>query len=569
MSASSESGRSPGSFGPILVAASIAVFLGLAELPFAALMADDLMQVSILERVSPCTWTGPLDLYTLSDGVPEHVHAMQNAGAFPWFSPPDFKMAFFRPLSSALLVLDHALWGLQPVGYRAHGGCWFVVLVVAVGLVLRRLLPGPAGVLALIVFTVSAIHGSLFWNATRHVVIAGALGMLGLAAHVEWREAGWRAGRVLALLALASSLAASEAGLAGFGYLLAYEALAAPGDGRARRRAVAPALVLLGVYVVAYDVAGLGARGGGYVNPLESPVAFLAILPGAWLFLQGALVAGGSADLWLLRPDLQPAFALIGGALVLGFAWLLRATWASSSADERRAGRWAIAGTAASVVPFAGTPIGSRCLVLPMVGGAVAIALVLQHWWTGPRRSRAVSAACITLAVIHLVVAPVGRLAAPYVLRRMLYDRVATAMEQVDLDAATLARRRVVVLRAPDFVLGLHPFFFRVLHRLPMARSWRTLSWAAARHRYTRTDSRTLVLDLIDGQLEGPTFAVGDTIVLDGLSATVMARNDAGPIRIRFDFDRPLDDPDLVFLTWRSDRLQPAIVPPIGEALEP
>ena len=59
-------------------------------------------------------------------------------------------------------------------------------------------------------------------------------------------------------------------------------------------------------------------------------------------------------------------------------------------------------------MPFVGTPIGSRCLVLPMVGGAVAIAIVLYRWWTGTRWPRAVSAACATLALIHLVVAPLN-----------------------------------------------------------------------------------------------------------------------------------------------------------------
>ena len=66
----------------------LAALLSLAELPFAAFMADDLFQLGALDGVSPCTWLGPWRLYTISDGVPEHVRAMQDAGAFPWFSAP-------------------------------------------------------------------------------------------------------------------------------------------------------------------------------------------------------------------------------------------------------------------------------------------------------------------------------------------------------------------------------------------------------------------------------------------------------------------------------------------------
>ena len=109
-------------------------------IPFAlaAFMADDLIQMGVLERVLPSDWIGPLDLYSLSDGVPAHVRTMQNAGACPWFFGPDFKMTFFRPLTSGLIALDHAVWGLRPAGYRLHGVLWLLVLVAGCGLVLRR-----------------------------------------------------------------------------------------------------------------------------------------------------------------------------------------------------------------------------------------------------------------------------------------------------------------------------------------------------------------------------------------------------------------------------------------------
>jgi hypothetical protein len=558
---------------PLVVAVLLAALLGLAELPFAAFMADDFIQLGELEGVSPCTWLGPLQLYTISDGVPEHVRAMQDAGAFPWFFGTDFKMAFFRPLSSALLAVDHAVWGLWPVGYRLQGACWFIALVASLGLVLRRALPGPIGTLALIVFTISGIHASLFWNATRHIVIAGALGMIALAAHVHWRETGWRSGRILSVVGFALSLTASEAALGIMAYLFAYEACSAPGDGKERSRAVGPELVLLAAYLAMYLLTGLGAAGGGgYADPLKAPVAFLVQLPARWLFLVGALIGGGGADLWILRPDLRWALTLLGGALVLAVALLLRAVWASASEEDRRGSRWLIAGAAAAAVPFVGTPIGSRCLVLPMLGGSVAIAFVLQRGWKALRHRpgvghKVVSAGCVLLAVIHLGIAPIARLASPYVMREVLHERLVTAMQQVELDPERLARQRVVVLRAPDFIVGLHPFFFRTLYRLPMPRSWRTLSWAPYPHRFTHTAAETLELALVDGQLEAPSLAVGDVVELDGMRATVLARGSRGPSRVEFAFDRPLDDPGLYFLTWRAGRLQHVVLPAIGQEI--
>jgi hypothetical protein len=209
---------------------------------FADFMADDLIQLGVLEKVTPAAaWTGPWDLYTISDGIPAHILAMQNAGLFPWAAEPAFEMSFFRPLSSGLLALDHALFGLHPIGYRLHGALWSLALVAAVGWVFRRVLLDRIAKLALIVFVLSAIHGIFCWTAARHVVVAAALGFAALAAHIRWREEGWRPGAGLALVALALSLAASEAGIAMAAYVLAYEALGAAGPLRARLTAAAPA----------------------------------------------------------------------------------------------------------------------------------------------------------------------------------------------------------------------------------------------------------------------------------------------------------------------------------------
>jgi hypothetical protein len=546
----------------------VAALLGLAELPFAALMADDLMQLGALEGVLPSSaWTGPLDLYTISDGDPEHVRAMQDAGAFPWFFGPAFEMAFLRPVSSALVALDHATWELWPPGHRLHGGLWLLALVAGFGLVVRRALPSGLASLALVVFAVSAIHGSLFWNATRHVVVAGALGVLALAAHLEWREAGWRAGHLLSIAGFALALAASEAALSVIAYLVAYEALGAGGRAGERLRAAAPALLLTAAYVALYLALGLGAAGGGYADPLRDPGEVLVEIPRRWLVLLGGLVAGGGADLWVLRPDLRAALTLLAAVLVLGAALLLRATWRGACDPERRGARWLVAGAAASAPPFAAAPIGSRCLVLPMLGGSVAIAFVLRGFGRPAARggaSRLVAGGIVVLAAIHLVLAPLGRLAAPVVLRRALHDDLAAAMRDAELDPAALETQRVIVLRAPDFVVGLHGYFHRALYRMPMPRSWRTLSWAPCAHLLERTGPRTFEVATQGCEIEAPALGAGDVVALDGMRITVLARGPLGPRRVAVELDRPLEDPSLRLLAWQAGRLRRVAPPPIG-----
>ncbi|MBN2358234.1 MAG: hypothetical protein JXR83_02195, partial [Deltaproteobacteria bacterium] len=268
----------------------------------------------------------------------------------------------------------------------------------------------------------------------------------------------------------------------------------------------------------------------------------------------------------------RPVFMAVGAALLLLLAVLMRAVWPGVPTAERSALRWLTIGAMAAAVPFAGAPIGSRCLVLPLLGGSAAIAAVLRQGWSSLRhqertRSRLAGAGCILLAAIHLGVAPIQRLASPPVLRWLMNTRLVEAMQQVELDAERLASQRVVVLRAPDLVVGLHAFFYRQLYRLPMPGSWRTLSWARAEHRFTRTAGDTLELELIGGALAAAALRPGSSVELSGMRAVVRAVDDRGVTRVEFKFDRSLDDPALWFLGWRDGRLRRVEQPPVGGAI--
>jgi hypothetical protein len=559
----------------VRLALVLALVFGVWEIAFSSFMADDFMQLGVLEGVTPAAdWTGRFDLYTIADGNPAHLRAMQDAGLFPWFAPPDFEMRFFRPLSSALLVLDHAVFGLHPRGYRLHGVAWALVLVAAVGAILCRALPGRVGLLASIVFVLSGTHAIFCWTAARHVVVAAALGSAALAAHLRWREDGWRAGRVWSVIGMAASIAASEAGLAVMVYLLAYETLAANGSVRSRLRAAAPALVISALYLIGWGALGYGAStGSGYLDPLHDPIAFAVELPSRLAVLIGGLVVGVGADLWVLRSDLRSALAATGALASLGFLLLLWAAWRDASEAERRAVGWLGAGALASAVPFAGTPIGSRCLLVPLVGGAALIAVVIHRWWIAWwRRSgwryRALGTGCALLAVLHLGLAPLARLAFPMGLERDLGGGPGRAMSEAELDPATLSTQTAVVLVAPNIIVGLHAGFSRRLARLPMPAAWRVLSWAPAPHRFVRTGVDTFEMEVKMNLIERAALTPGTVVTLSGMEATVLDGSASGPDRIRIRFDRSIDDPSMTLLGWSDGRLRRVEPPPIGGSID-
>lgn len=134
------------------LALAVAVALALPSL-LVGRVGEDAAQLLGSEGSSP--W--PLafsryDSFVFSDGQPAHVAALRNYGAMPYWTRLDFKVAFWRPLSSVLIRVDSGLLASSAILAHLHSILWSLLLVVMVGLLLRRLIgPSLAG-LALIVF---------------------------------------------------------------------------------------------------------------------------------------------------------------------------------------------------------------------------------------------------------------------------------------------------------------------------------------------------------------------------------------------------------------------------------
>ena len=62
------------------------------------------------------------------------VAALVDFGA-PYFAAPGLVLHFLRPLSSALMALDHALFGRRPLPYHVHTLLWYAALLAVVGAV--------------------------------------------------------------------------------------------------------------------------------------------------------------------------------------------------------------------------------------------------------------------------------------------------------------------------------------------------------------------------------------------------------------------------------------------------
>src|SRR4051812_992692 len=103
---------------------ALGVLLGLSTLQI-GFFTDDYPFVAYLDGAVPSR-AAALGLYDFARADPANIQELVQHGPYPWWTDPELKLRFFRPLSSGLLALDHALFGHAPLGYHVHAVLWYV-----------------------------------------------------------------------------------------------------------------------------------------------------------------------------------------------------------------------------------------------------------------------------------------------------------------------------------------------------------------------------------------------------------------------------------------------------------
>src|SRR5215813_11262165 len=98
------------------------------------------------------------DLFRFAPGDEDTNRLLVHYGVMPWWSAPDLKVHFIRPLTSLLVAADDAAFGDRAVLYHLHSLAWYLALLVCVGFLFRRVLGGAAATLALATFALAGAH---------------------------------------------------------------------------------------------------------------------------------------------------------------------------------------------------------------------------------------------------------------------------------------------------------------------------------------------------------------------------------------------------------------------------
>ncbi|MDP1825693.1 MAG: hypothetical protein Q8L48_20700 [Archangium sp.] len=567
------------------VAALVAVLLGAPSLFHGFLLDDYVHRYAVLGFPGPMSG---LSLFNFASGDPATLKPFVDIGPYPWWTDLELRLVLFRPLSSALVYADEALFGDAPAWWHLHSLLWSVAFVLAGSLVLRRLTAGALFGAALVLFTFDEARWiPTAWIANRNALVAGTFALLAFALHLRWRQDAAKWAAPLSALSLAVGLCGGEAALGISGFFVAYalvEWRRGRGNGpdrssRAESRdphalaQLIPLACVLIPYVITYKLIGGGAHGSGiYLDPLDSPLRFLAVAPGRFAALVGNLGLALPIDVWLAAPQARPALISLGALTLAAAAVLLTRTRAALEMKERGHLDTFILGSALALVPVLATFPASRMVLVPGVGAAGVLAFVMRHLW---RTKRTVLLGALVLIHVPLVTGV-------WLLNQAVFDGIgrktaaAVGKTELEMDRADL---RVLAITTGDAPTGLYVPIQRALlgAKLP-ARYW-ILSNAPKAHRLTRTAENALELEVIDGRFIDTVFEqvvrtplrpfhAGDQVQLAGALVEVLAVDDWAPKKIRVTLDRSLEADDVRLLVWRDGALRRLTPPAIGVAVE-
>ena len=570
------------------------------------LFADDYIALAIMDGQFAAP-RNSLDLFNFADGTAEDVRALRRLGSLPWWAPDDYRIAFMRPLSSAAWHFDVWAFARNYGAYHAHSLAVLFALVVSASFLYRKLFPAGVALFATLVFAVDdSLQFPVLWLSNRGGLYALFFGTLALHAHLRFREQNQPAFALLSALSVGVGLLFGEWAIPMLAYVVAYELVAAKGPLFRRALALLPTFVPTLLFLAARAFFHYGARGSGaYVDPGIDPVRFwlsvthrvpvffadmLWNVPSEW-WDHGTPWRDWILSLWLFPPEIWVqlpdwhVFQLLLGAAALaalGLAFLFCKN--GLSADEQRNMRFLMLGAIGAPVPVVGSFPSSRLTIGAYMGVAPAFALLMREVarrlsalrWS-PRldfAARFLGYVLMVAVVVHL------QLYAPLQANvQAQVDHYATSgawVQSAEIDARTLPEQRVFLLSGGEFTTT---FFFSYIWShagMPLPRSYYPLTACPCASQVTRSAPNELTLRgmgafyLASGEenmFQSPRrlWSEGETVVLDDMRVRAEEIVEGRPSRLRFTFDRDLEDPSYVFLTALPIGIVRWIPPPMGE----
>lgn len=541
-----------------------------------------------------------LNLFNYIDGNIGGIYNLKDFGTVPWFTLPDYKVSFWRPVTSFTHWVDYHYFPDSPWLAHCHSLLWYGALILAAAQLFKRLLPLPwMAALATFFYAIDDAHAHpVGWLANRNAILATLCGVLAIVAHDAWRGAGAisKLRRALAALlapvALAVGLGCGEFAVGAVGYLAAHALFMdrVAGDTQlsglrrwlTRALVVLPSLLVTGGWLFLYRKLGHGTYGTDFhLDPVADTARFS--LQALWrlpALIAAQLFGIDSEAWWRLEPSTQYLLgALISLLIALFFYWLRSSLRSSQS-------RFWLVGMLLATLPACAALPQDRMLFFTGLGGLALICIAVRQYLERPagHTHPAPAALIAALLLLHLVIAPIT-----FPQRSLIMHRFGHELDRVGQDLMWKHpndQEHLVLLGGPSYFYVASTLGLRATRKQRVPRHIRMLHAGRGPLKLTHSATQQLILeaphgfysDPFDGTYRGHQYPmkVGEGLQLTGMLIIVRGVDAQGvPTKIEVNLQRPVQRGNYHFMAWRraipggpDGRFHDVPLPPVGESVE-
>ncbi len=559
----------------VIIVTVVALALSMPSL-WIGLSADDHLHRLALTGQDPLGWgkNTASGMFEFLDGDAARTRRMIESGMLPWWTYLHVRGSFWRPLTILTHQLDYVLWPESPWLMHAHNLAWFCLLIVGVSILYRQLkLPGWVPGLAALLYALDDAHGwPVGWIANRNGLVATSFGVFAISAFIRARRDGCKRWQFISLTLLAAALLSAEAGLGTVAYLAAYTAFLDQRSWRRRVVALSPFILLTAVWWIIHHALGHGFSGSDlYIDPTYSPVLFLKALVIRAPILLLAQFAGPPAFIAVLLPvsdQIKWALAALPVLALLAYA-------ARRQLNDNPTSRFLAVGMLLSLLPISATFPHDRLLLFTGIGAMGLIAQVVYSVLSVKNLLRnQILAFCF--AMFHLIsgacLLPIA-VASPYFIGQ-LAEREAAAIRTI----AWTPRSTVILINPPVPFFAGHGLILLASENAPLPTRTLMMATGSDDILLQRVGDQSLLVRSANGFISGPMdslfrstaspFEVGEHITLSGVTIIVTAlMSDGRPSEVIFQFDRSLEDPELLWRAYIDLTMVPFQPPPLGKSI--
>lgn len=593
----------------VIVTLTIATGIGLRKSAFTdiGLFSDDYMQHAMLQGVYPAE-RSPFDLFNFAAGSPKERELLMNYGTIPWWNHPKFRLAMMRPLSSAMVLFDYRAFGNNQVAFHIHSMVWWSFFIICVALLLWEVLPPSVAMVTIVLFGIEQAHGlPAIWLANRNALICLCFGTLGLIFHIRWRRVNRKRPLLFSTILFSIALMAGEWTFPLLTYVFTFELFNQNHSLNNRMLALVPTIFLSFIFLAAQYLLDYSTLNSNvYVNPVSDPVAFTLQaaqkipvffanlvygIPAIW-FQEGTpwrsyilSLELFTPEVWRQLPGWEFWHVLIGiTAGCIGF-FIIRWSLRRQTKTLVQELRWLISGSLLSLVPMVASFPTTRLVLPASIGFSTICAATLLATYRqlshSIKNKRITSQSVVAVFILSGILYTQVWQSSKYILFEVnslafFFESERQWILQAEIDWEKVADQDIFLINSIEHTSAFFSPFVLNYHGYPMPHSWRILSAAHRAHDIRRPSKNILDFTVLGGSLlqssmekfyrtDKYPYKVGDQVILDEFKVEITNLFKGKPLRFRFIFNKPLEDPSYLFLYSSKRGIKVFDLPRIGE----